>query len=136
MYSVKAQQRAAKAAGTEAGRQVWICVTLQKQNGTRIIEGKKMKLVPLYDRVIVKPFEVETKSEGGILLGSAAVKSTRGKVLAVGNGRILDNGQTAPLSVKVGDVVVYNEGYGTKKERLDGEEVFISESDILAIVNE
>ncbi|MCK0527022.1 MULTISPECIES: co-chaperone GroES [unclassified Anaerobiospirillum] len=96
-----------------------------------------MKLVPLYDRVIVKPFEVETKSEGGILLGSAAVKSTRGKVLAVGNGRILDNGQTAPLSVKVGDVVVYNEGYGTKKERLDGEEVFIlSESDILAIVNE
>ena len=96
-----------------------------------------MKLVPLYDRVIVKPFEVETKSEGGILLGSAAQKSTRGKVLAVGKGRILENGQTAPLSVKVGDVVVYNEGYGTKKERLDGEEVYIlSESDILAIVNE
>ena len=96
-----------------------------------------MKLVPLYDRVIIKPFEVETKSEGGILLGLAAQKSTRGKVIAVGNGRILDNGSTAPLSVKVGDVVVYNEGYGTKKERLDGEEVYIlSESDILAIVNE
>lgn len=96
-----------------------------------------MKLVPLYDRVIVKPFEVETKSEGGILLGAAAQKSTRGKVLAVGKGRILENGQTAPLSVQVGDVVIYNEGYGTKKERLDGEEVFIlSESDILAIVNE
>lgn len=96
-----------------------------------------MNLVPLYDRVIVKPFEVETKSSGGILLGSAAQKSTRGKVLAVGKGRILENGNTAPLSVKVGDTVIYNEGYGTKKERIDGEEVFIlSESDILAIVNE
>lgn len=96
-----------------------------------------MNLVPLYDRVIVKPFEVETKSSGGILLGSAAQKSTRGKVLAVGKGRILENGNTAPLSVKVGDTVIYNEGYGTKKERIDGEEVFIlSDSDILAIVNE
>lgn len=97
-----------------------------------------MKLVPLYDRVIVKPFEVETKSEGGILLGAAAgQKSTRGKVIAVGNGRILENGQTAPLSVKVGDTVVYNEGFGTKKERIDGEEVIIlPEGDILAIVSE
>lgn len=99
---------------------------------------KQMKLVPLYDRVIVKPFEVETKSEGGIVLtGSAAEKSTRGKVLAVGNGRVLDNGTTAPMSVKVGDTVIYNEGYGTKKERIDGDDVIIlSESDILAVVNE
>ena len=97
-----------------------------------------MKLVPLYDRVIVRPFEVEAKSEGGIVLtGSATEKSTRGKVLAVGNGRILDNGSIAPMSVKVGDTVIFNEGYGTKKEQLDGEEVFIlSESDILAVVSE
>ena len=97
-----------------------------------------MKLVPLYDRVIVKPFEVETKSEGGIVLtGSAAQKSTRGKVLAVGNGRMLDNGTTAPMCVKVGDTVVYNEGYGAKTERLDGEDVLIlSESDIFAVVTE
>ncbi len=97
-----------------------------------------MKLVPLYDRVIVKPFEVETKSEGGIVLtGSAAEKSTRGKVVAVGKGRLLDNGTVASMSVKEGDTVVYNEGYGTKKERLDGEDVIIlSESDILAIVSE
>ena len=88
-----------------------------------------MKLVPLYDRVIVRPFEVETKSEGGIVLtGSATEKSTRGKVLAVGN---------APMSVKVGDTVIYNEGYGTKKERIDGDDVIIlSESDILAVVND
>lgn len=97
-----------------------------------------MNLVPLHDRVIVKPFEVETKSAGGIVLtGSATQKSTRGKVIAVGKGRLLDNGSTAPMSVKVGDTVVFSEGYGTKKERLDGEEVLIlSESDILAIVNE
>lgn len=97
-----------------------------------------MKLVPLYDRVIVRPFEVETKSEGGIVLtGSATEKSTRGKVLAVGNGRILDNGTIAPMSVKVGDTVIYNEGYGTKKERIDGDDVIIlSESDILAVVND
>ena len=97
-----------------------------------------MKLVPLYDRVIVRPFEVETKSEGGIVLtGSATEKSTRGKVLAVGNGRVLDNGSIAPMSVKVGDTVIYNEGYGTKKERIDGDDVIIlSESDILAVVND
>ena len=96
-----------------------------------------MKLVPLYDRVIVKPFEEEQKSSGGILLGSAAVKSTRGKVVAVGKGRVLDNGTFAPMSVKVGDTVVYNEGYGCKKEKLDGEDVvIISETDVLAIVEE
>lgn len=96
-----------------------------------------MKLIPLYDRVIVKPFEEETKSSGGILLGSAAVKSTRGKVVAVGKGRVLDNGSVAPLSVKVGDTVIYNEGYGCKKEKLDGEDVvIISETDVFAIVEE
>ncbi len=97
-----------------------------------------MKLVPLYDRVIVKPFEVETKSEGGIVLtGNAANKSTRGKVIACGKGRLLDNGTTAPMSVKEGDTVVYNEGYASKKERLDGEDVLIlSENDILAVVEE
>ena len=96
-----------------------------------------MKLVPLYDRVIVKPFEEEQKSSGGILLGSAAVKSTRGKVVAVGKGRVLDNGTFAPMSVKVGDTVVYNEGYGCKKEKLDGEDVvIISETDVFAIIEE
>lgn len=96
-----------------------------------------MKLVPLYDRVIVKPFEEEKKSSGGILLGSQAEKTTRGKVIAVGNGRVLDNGQVSPMAVKVGDTVIYNEGYGTKKERLDGDDVLIlSESDIMAIVED
>ena len=96
-----------------------------------------MKLVPLYDRVIVKPLEEEKKSSGGTLLGSAAEKSSRGKVIAVGKGRVLENGSTSPLSVKVGDTVIYNEGYGCKKEKIDGEEVLIiSETDVFAIVEE
>ncbi|BDX08295.1 co-chaperone GroES [Planctobacterium marinum] len=95
-----------------------------------------MAIRPLHDRVIVKRHEQETKSAGGIVLtGSAAEKSTRGEVIAVGNGRILDNGDVRALDVKIGDIVVFNDGYGVKTEKLDGEEVLImSEGDILAIV--
>lgn len=95
-----------------------------------------MNIRPLHDRVIVKRKEVETKSAGGIvLLSSAATKSTRGEVLAVGNGSILENGEVKPLDVKVGDIVIFNDGYGVKSEKIDNEEVLImSESDILAIV--
>jgi len=95
-----------------------------------------MAIRPLHDRVIVKRHEQETKSAGGIVLtGSAAEKSTRGEVIAVGNGRLLDNGEVRALDVKVGDIVVFNDGYGVKTEKLDGEDVLImSESDILAIV--
>ncbi|CAL4317706.1 co-chaperone GroES [Buchnera aphidicola] len=95
-----------------------------------------MKLRPLHDRVIIKKKEVELKSSGGIFLtGSSAGKSTQGTVIAVGNGRILDNGTIKSLDVKVGDVVVFNEGYGAKIEKIDNEEVLIlTESDILAIV--
>ncbi|GLX78971.1 10 kDa chaperonin [Thalassotalea insulae] len=95
-----------------------------------------MSIRPLHDRVIIKRKEVEAKSAGGIVLtGSAAEKSTRGEVVAVGNGRILENGEVRALDVKVGDQVIFNEGYGVKTEKIDGEEVLIlSESDILAIV--
>ena len=95
-----------------------------------------MSIRPLHDRLIVKRNEQETKSAGGIVLtGSAAEKSTRGQVIAVGNGRILENGDVRALDVKVGDTVIFNDGYGVKTEKLDGEEVLImSESDILAIV--
>ncbi len=95
-----------------------------------------MAIRPLHDRVIIKREEVESKSAGGIVLtGSAAEKSTRGKVIAVGKGRILDNGNVQALDVKVGDSVIFNDGYGVKTDKLDGEEVLIlSESDILAIV--
>ena len=95
-----------------------------------------MKIRPLHDRVIVKRTESESKSAGGIVLtGSAAEKSTRGEVLATGKGRILENGEVRALDVKVGDIVIFKDGYGVEKEKIDGEEVLImSEADILAIV--
>ncbi|WP_375055853.1 co-chaperone GroES [Zobellella sp. DQSA1] len=95
-----------------------------------------MNIRPLHDRVIIKRIEAESKSAGGIVLtGSAAEKSTRGEVLAVGNGRVLDSGEVKAMSVKVGDKVIFNEGFGVKTEKLDGQEVLIlSENDILAIV--
>ncbi|VFP81313.1 co-chaperone GroES [Buchnera aphidicola] len=97
-----------------------------------------MKLRPLHDRVIVKRNEAESKSAGGIVLtGSAAGKSTRGVVLSVGKGRMLDNGNIKKLDVKVGDIVIFNEGYGAKTETINNEEVLIlTESDILAIIEE
>jgi len=95
-----------------------------------------MKILQLHDRVIVKRKEAESKSAGGIVLtGSAAGKSTRGEVLAVGRGRILENGEIKSLDVKVGDTIIFNDGYGVKTEKIDNDEVLImSESDILAIV--
>ena len=95
-----------------------------------------MSIRPLHDRVIIKRKEVESKSAGGIVLtGSAAEKSTRGEVVAVGKGRMLDTGEVRALDVKVGDQVIFSEGYGVKTEKIDGEEVLIlSEADILAIV--
>jgi len=104
---------------------------------TDFLKGElSMSIRPLHDRVIVKRKEVESKSAGGIVLtGSAAGKSTRGEIIAVGKGRILENGSVQPLDVKVGDIVIFNDGYGVKAEKIDDQEVLImSESDILAIV--
>ncbi|KQA24336.1 molecular chaperone GroES [Vibrio metoecus] len=94
-----------------------------------------MNIRPLHDRVIVERQEVESKSAGGIVLtGSAAEKSTRGKVLAVGKGRILENGSVQPLDVKVGDTVIFDRKLRHKKlKKIDGKEVLIlAEHDILA----
>ncbi|WP_110650340.1 co-chaperone GroES [Salinicola peritrichatus] len=95
-----------------------------------------MKIRPLHDRVIVRRKEEEQKTAGGIVLpGNAQEKPTRGEVLAVGNGRILDSGEVRALDVKVGDTVIFKEGFGVEKQKVDGEEVLImSESDILAVV--
>ncbi|BBA84563.1 10 kDa chaperonin [endosymbiont of Euscepes postfasciatus] len=95
-----------------------------------------MKIKPLYDKVVLKREELETKSSGGIVLTESSIgKSTRGKVISVGNGRVLDNGKVMPLSVKINDVVIFNDGYGVKSEKINGEELLIlSESDILAII--
>ncbi|MDP5253294.1 MULTISPECIES: co-chaperone GroES [unclassified Vibrio] len=95
-----------------------------------------MTLRPLSDRLIVERQAVENKSEGGIVLTSQSLKkSNRGKVIAVGNGRKLDNGERVSLDVNVGDTVLFNDGYGVKTEKIDGSEYLIlSEQDVLAIV--
>jgi len=93
-----------------------------------------MQLKPLGDRVIVKPIEQESKTKSGIIIpDTAKEKSQRGKVLAVGTGRYAD-GQIVPMSVKVGDTVLYKE-YAGDEFKLDGTEVMIlKEEDIIAIV--
>ena len=95
-----------------------------------------MKIRPLHDRVIVRRKEEEQKTAGGILLpGSAQEKPNQGEVVAVGNGRVLDNGEVRPIDVKVGNVVVFGQYAGNDKIDVDGEELIIlSESDIKAVV--
>jgi chaperonin GroES len=95
-----------------------------------------MKIRPLHDRVIVRREEEEQKTAGGILLpGSAQEKPNRGKVVAVGSGRILDNGDTRAVDVRVGDIVVFGQYAGNDTIDVEGEELIIlSESDIKAVV--
>ncbi len=95
-----------------------------------------MKIRPLHDRVVVRRQEEEATSAGGIVLpGSAKEKPNQGEVVAVGSGRILDNGETRPVDVKVGDTVVFGKYAGSDTIEVDGEElVILSESDIKAIV--
>jgi chaperonin GroES len=92
-----------------------------------------MKLEPLDDRIVVEQMEAETKTKGGIVLpDSAKEKPQRGKVIATGPGRILDDGTRAAPSVKKGDTVVYARYGGTEIE-VDGKEYMIlRETDILA----
>lgn len=89
---------------------------------------------PLGDRVVVKPSSGEEKTKGGIVLpDTAKERPQEGEVVAVGTGRILDNGQKLPLEVKVGDKVIYAK-YGGTEIKIDGEEYLIlRESDILAV---
>ena len=95
-----------------------------------------MKIRPLHDRVIVRREEEEAKTAGGILLpGSAQEKPNKGEVVAVGIGRILDNGDLRPVDVNVGDIVVFGKYAGQETNDVDGEELIIlSETDIKAVV--
>jgi chaperonin GroES len=94
-----------------------------------------MKIRPLHDRVIVKREEEERKSPGGIVIpDTAAEKPIRGKVIAVGKGKILENGQVRALDVKVGDKILFGK-YGGNEVKVDGEELLVlREEDIMAII--
>lgn len=95
-----------------------------------------MQLRPLHDRAIVRRMEEERTSAGGIVIpDSATEKPSRGEVLAVGNGKRLDNGELAALDIKVGDQVLFGKYSGTEV-KIDGEELLVMrEDDIMAIIN-
>ena len=95
-----------------------------------------MNIRPLYDRVIVRRKEEEEKTSGGIILsGSAKEKPNQGEILAVGEGKLLDNGEVRPLAVKVGDQVIFGQYAGSNTVRIDDEELIImSESEIYGVI--
>lgn len=94
-----------------------------------------MNLKPIGDRIVVKPLEAEEITKGGIILpDTAKEKPQKGKVIAIGTGRILDNGTRVPVEVKEGDTIIYSK-YGGTEVKFEGEEyLIVSERDILAVV--
>ncbi|HHO69926.1 MAG TPA: co-chaperone GroES [Halothiobacillus sp.] len=96
-----------------------------------------MKIRPLRDRVLVKRVEEERTTAGGIVLpDSAAEKPNRGEVIAVGPGKSNDKGEVRPISVKVGDIVLFSQ-YAGSKIKVDGEELLMmGEDDILGVIED
>ena len=94
-----------------------------------------MKLRPLHDRVIIKRLEAETKSAGGIVIPDTATeKPIKGEVVAVGTGKILEDGKVRPLAVKSGDKVLFGKYSGTEV-KIDGEELLVMrEEDLMAVI--
>lgn len=94
-----------------------------------------MNIKPLADRVVVKPIEEEEKKQGGIIIpDTAKEKPQKGEIVAVGPGKIDENGKRIPMEVKVGDKVLFGKYAGTEVE-IDGEQYLIMrESDILAVI--
>jgi chaperonin GroES len=94
-----------------------------------------MKIRPLHDRVIVKRVEEERTSAGGIVIpDSAKEKPSQGEVIAVGNGKVLDNGEVRALDVKVGDKVLFGK-YAGNEVKVEGEDyIVMREEDIMGVV--
>jgi chaperonin GroES len=93
-----------------------------------------MKIRPLHDRIVVKRLDEERKSPGGIVIPDTATeKPIRGKVLAVGKGKVLDNGDVRPVDLKVGDQVLFGK-YGGTEIKIDGEELLVMrEDDVMGV---
>uniref|UniRef100_A0A7V6CD13 Co-chaperonin GroES n=1 Tax=Thermodesulfobacterium geofontis TaxID=1295609 RepID=A0A7V6CD13_9BACT len=96
-----------------------------------------MKIRPLNDRILVQRIEEEQRTESGIIIpDTAKEKPIMGKVIAIGDGRLLDNGQRQPLTVKEGDKILFSKYAGTEI-KIKGEEYLIMrEDDVLAIIEE
>jgi len=96
-----------------------------------------MAIQPLGDRILVKSLEGEEKSPGGIILPDVAKeKPQEGKVMAVGKGRLLEDGTVKPLETKVGDTVLYAKYSGTEVNHQEKEFLILREDDILAILKD
>jgi chaperonin GroES len=95
------------------------------------------KLAPLADRVVVRPLEKEEVTKSGLVLpDTAKERPQEGEILAVGPGRVLDDGTRLPMEVKVGQTVLYAKYAGTEFKQDDTELLILREADVLAIVNE
>ena len=96
-----------------------------------------MKLRPLQYRIIIKRVEQETTTASGLIIPDAAAeKPDQGEVLAVGNGKVLEDGKVLPLDVKVGDFVLFGK-YSGQAVKVDGEELLVMrESDVMAIIEQ
>lgn len=94
-----------------------------------------MNLRPLHDRVIVKRLDQETKTASGLIIPDAAAeKPDQGEILAIGNGKVQENGQVRPLEVKVGDRVLFGK-YSGQAVKVEGQELLVMrEEDIMAIL--
>ncbi len=94
-----------------------------------------MKIRPLHDRVVIRRTEEERTSPGGIVIpDSATEKPIKGEVVAVGNGKVLDSGETRPLDLKAGDKVLFGKYSGTEV-KVDGEELLVMrEDDVMAVI--
>ena len=94
-----------------------------------------MSIRPLHDRVIIKRVEEETTTAGGIVLpSSAAEKPSRGSVVAIGKGKILENGDVRPLDVQVGDQVLFGKYAGNEVKVDDEELIVMREDEIMAVI--
>ncbi|MFI4954548.1 MAG: co-chaperone GroES [Gammaproteobacteria bacterium] len=95
------------------------------------------KVIPLHDRLVVERLEQEQKSPGGIVIpDNAKEKPIRGKVIAVGKGKALDNGNVRPLEVKEGQVVLFGKYAGTEVKLESKEVLVLREDDVLAIIED
>jgi len=95
----------------------------------------KMKIKPLADKVLIKRVEAENKTKGGIVLpDTAKEKPRRGKIVSVGDGKLLDDGSRSDIQVKIGDLVLFS-SYGGTEIKINGDEYLImEESEIMAIL--
>ena len=99
------------------------------------MSAEKSKIQPLGDRVLVEPLEAEDKTSGGIIIpDTAKEKQQRGKVIAVGKGRVSEEGKLTPLEVKAGDQVLFGRYSGSEIKVGAGDYLIIKEDDILGII--